>query len=355
MNIIKIIKFCFNVACFATAFGMTVLWVYRFHQDEDLCQVDMKQFDMLPEEEYPMLSFCFWDSILESKLNSFNLTTLENYLDIVTRKKSFNSFDKFDLNDISLDLADYHLDDAIKFRNGTLVERFHPPFLNDVPQVTHSELWNYGMIGYGKCFGLRSTYRNAAYATFGFNSSVLRDTTTDYGMFVAYFHLPNKFLIVGNSEKDTWPTLIENKAFDMSFRLQQFEILKNRNKRSGPCASDELNYDEAILNEHIEKVGCKAPNQKTKKKWKICESVEELIQASDIMELKPSKIACTSIATITYIYQEEKNPARNATWFGVNIYFPRTYKEISMVKAVDIQTAIGNAGGYIGLFLGNLI
>ena len=31
---------------------------------------------------------------------------------------------------------------------------------------------------------------------------------------------------------------------------------------------------------------------------------------------------------------------------------PYHIKEIVMVKAVDIQTAIGNAGGYIGLFLG---
>ena len=39
-------------------------------------------------------------------------------------------------------------------------------------------------------------------------------------------------------------------------------------------------------------------------------------------------------------------------WFHFSIRFPDRFEEIVMVQAVDIQTAVGNAGGYIGLFLG---
>ena len=354
MNIIKIIKFCFNVACFATAFGMTVLWVYRFHQDEDLCQVDMKQFDMLPEEEYPMLSFCFWDSILESKLKSFNLTTLESYLDIMTRKKSFGPFDKFDLNDISFDLADYYLNDAIEFRNGTSIERWSPPFLNEMPRVTHSEFWNFGEIGYGKCFGLRSSYKNAAYVTYGLNTSIFTLKKRDYKMFAVYTHLPNKFLVAGNSKKTTWPKRQNGTYLQLEFQLHQIEIIKRRNKPSSPCVSDKFNYDEGVVNDQVEKVGCKAPNQKTNEKRKTCDSLEKLINVSSIIEVKNSKIACTSTGTISFTYNEYYDDMYDPNRLDINIYFPGIYKEISMVKAVDIQTAIGNAGGYIGLFLGNM-
>ena len=31
-----------------------------------------------------------------------------------------------------------------------------------------------------------------------------------------------------------------------------------------------------------------------------------------------------------------------------------SYKEIKQVRAYDIQSLIGNAGGYLGLFLGNI-
>ena len=44
---------------------------------------------------------------------------------------------------------------------------------------------------------------------------------------------------------------------------------------------------------------------------------------------------------------------KGTDWFRVNIMFPERFKEIGMVKAVDIHSAIGNSGGYIGLFLGN--
>ena len=43
----------------------------------------------------------------------------------------------------------------------------------------------------------------------------------------------------------------------------------------------------------------------------------------------------------------------SGNYFVVYIYYPdNTYKEIQMVKAFDIETLIGNGGGYLGLFLG---
>ena len=41
--------------------------------------------------------------------------------------------------------------------------------------------------------------------------------------------------------------------------------------------------------------------------------------------------------------------------FHIMIVYPHQYKEIVMVRAVDNETVIANAGGYIGLFLGKEI
>ena len=49
---------------------------------------------------------------------------------------------------------------------------------------------------------------------------------------------------------------------------------------------------------------------------------------------------------------EEDYDWKGSDWFHIYIMHPHHIKEIVMVKAVTIQTAIGNAGGYIGLFLG---
>ena len=42
----------------------------------------------------------------------------------------------------------------------------------------------------------------------------------------------------------------------------------------------------------------------------------------------------------------------DSDFFHIMIVYPHQYKEIVMVRAVDIETVIANAGGYIGLFLG---
>ena len=141
----------------------------------------------------------------------------------------------------------------------------------------------------------------------------------------------------------------------MNFVLQGIEILKKRDKTAEPCLPDGVNYDEIILNDHLGKVGCRAPYQKTIENWKICESREKFRAASyDAMRFKFSKMACTSAATITFIYEEKDYDLMGSDLFHVYTLFPNQYKEIVMVRAVDIQTAIGNAGGYIGLLLGNV-
>ena len=119
--------------------------------------------------------------------------------------------------------------------------------------------------------------------------------------------------------------------------------------------SDMLNYDTIVLEEHLEKIGCKAPYQKTISGVKTCQSREKMKGVNlDAMGRRHSRTACTSAATITFTYEEIDRDMDALDSFWVCIIFPDTFKEIVMVKAVDIQTAIGNAGGYIGILLGNV-
>ena len=65
------------------------------------------------------------------------------------------------------------------------------------------------------------------------------------------------------------------------------------------------------------------------------------------------KKACTSASIITFTYDENDNAQKDT--FVVYIAYPSHYKEVVMVQTVDLQTAIGAAGGYIGLFVGKII
>ena len=74
--------------------------------------------------------------------------------------------------------------------------------------------------------------------------------------------------------------------------------------------------------------------------------------SSDFIGKKKSIKACTTMSTITFAYQENNVDLNGSDWFHLKIHYPDQYKEIVMIRAVDIETVIANAGGYIGLFLG---
>merc|ERR1712126_114498 len=48
-----------------------------------------------------------------------------------------------------------------------------------------------------------------------------------------------------------------------------------------------------------------------------------------------------------------KTGRKESSWFRINLYFPETsFQEISQTQAYDIESFVGDAGGYLGLFLG---
>ena len=70
---------------------------------------------------------------------------------------------------------------------------------------------------------------------------------------------------------------------------------------------------------------------------------------------------CQAIEKITYQYEEveikesedDQLDHDDAPWFRiVLLFYAQTYKEISQVKAFDMEMLVGNVGGYLGLFLG---
>ena len=347
-----IIRYIFNFVCFSIAFGMTVFWLYKFWKDEDLVQMDVKPMDTFPKGQFVELSFCFYDAIIESKFKEFNDSlTKQKFLDSLNGDEYFNGIEKIDVDSVTLNLTDFLLYDSIIFRNGSQMNGTYPNFSNAVPQVTYLSMDQYHLI---KCFGLKSNYKNAKTATSVFNSSLFPNGNRSSSLLVASFHLSNRLLIVEpNSEKHKWPKRKEKKEHSMAFNLQQIEILKRRSKSSYPCISDDAKYDEIVINDHLDKVGCKALYQKTNKKLDVCESKEKLREAISFpFEQITQTMSCTSAATISFTFEEHETEVWGADLFSVNILFPMHFKEITMVKAIDFHAAIGNSGGYIGLFMG---
>ena len=65
-------------------------------------------------------------------------------------------------------------------------------------------------------------------------------------------------------------------------------------------------------------------------------------------------LPCHSIESLTYDYTETKGISHHKpSRFMVLVHFPNLkYRQIAHVQEYDIESLVGNIGGYIGLFLG---
>ena len=66
---------------------------------------------------------------------------------------------------------------------------------------------------------------------------------------------------------------------------------------------------------------------------------------------------CQVVEKLQYTYEEldeeTSNENNSNSWFDITLHFPgMSYKEIIQVQAFDIESMVGNMGGYIGLFVG---
>ena len=148
------------------------------------------------------------------------------------------------------------------------------------------------------------------------------------------------------------------KEYSMDFIIKEVKILKRRDKRTETCMQDFAKYDIHLLNSHLETIGCKARYQKTKRNFSICSLKENMKHA--VMDISRKRgnsdfltPPCTSMEDIRYTFVEYDVDWEGSDWFWIGINFPDTFMEIVQVRAVDVQTVIGNAGGYVGLFIGN--
>ena len=89
-----------------------------------------------------------------------------------------------------------------------------------------------------------------------------------------------------------------------------------------------------------------------------CNTQEKLKDAM-VMDLSDaadeSTPPCLSVGHFGFITSGAYRPdmvSKGPNYSWLNLTPPKKIKVINQVKAVDIQTVIGNAGGYVGLFLG---
>ena len=239
----------FSIACFLSTFVMTIYWCFKYWKDEDLCVVDYKPFDnsQAQEEVYPILSLCFSNVIIEHKLHEYNDTfTPEKYTRYLRGDAFYEGMEKVHFENVTLHLVDFILGDFIWYKDASEKVIENPSI---IPQITYSGFFNHLFLN--KCFGVKMIEDGISQRFFGFNMSIFPNEARPDFFFSVHLHMKGKFILSENTRKDTWPK--GKNITTMRFNLNQMEMIKRRNKRHEACVSDQLNYDEQILTEHLKK------------------------------------------------------------------------------------------------------
>ena len=146
----------------------------------------------------------------------------------------------------------------------------------------------------------------------------------------------------------------------MKFYIFGLEVMQKRNTRKTPCNEYRTIDDHEIRRRMIKDIGCIPPY------WthaqKICSNQTQLEQYFQ-MNITRFTVPCRRMTQITFLYSEyvsdyyhsrlENLQHQSQDVFFVSMMFPDSrYKQIEMLREVNMQSLIGNAGGFVGICVG---
>merc|ERR1712020_376747 len=84
------------------------------------------------------------------------------------------------------------------------------------------------------------------------------------GSFVALYHYPNQTFSAYHSILRQWSKRDNISNYWLSFNIKGMTAVNNRYKvNQNNCIENWKNYDDIILKQHLDSVGCKTPDQPT--------------------------------------------------------------------------------------------
>jgi hypothetical protein len=372
----------FHVLCIFSTLALTGWCLYKYTLDEDVSLVGYVKFNDDKYKRYPAITLCFWNPFYNEKLKQYgpgiNTTTYSHFLQ---GRLWDDRMVSIDYDDVTVSLEDYTTEIGVQYGNFT-VGSWKDTFYQGTEPRERPGFYVSNRNGGSKCFSLTMPYVQGLpiiYFYTTINSNIFPDgkrhifpnfdgSNINTGGFTAYFHLPGQHFRAYYDKKYSWASR-ENKArnYDMSFTLKNIEVLNRRNKFFNRCNINWENDDNMVKEELIKSVGCNPPHWKVNSPLRICSKREEMgkFRWPTYHDLQKFPLPCNAIEKMQYDFEEvdrvssrhvskdfidEKN---NTSWFGINLFFPEpSFKEIKQAQSYDLESFVGNAGGYIGLFLG---
>ena len=331
---------------------MSFIWLNKFLMDEDLCLVDYKPFKADNEEiKLPDVSLCFLDPFIDERLKHLG-TNQAAYLNHLNGNRFNETLTNIDYRDVTIDLKEYFIGAHFTYSNGSYQS------FNDMDIHSNFNGFWYDPNLFMKCFLVTSNTieRKIKFLSLIFKLDLLPFWKKNgYNKVVAKPHHEFQFLL-----QDTYEFIgFEKKenGFTVGVFISKVEILRRRNTGKNICLTESTDWGKSVFQDQAHSVSCLAPYHESYKNFPNCYNETNFKRwqtwIGSVRESNSENLPCQTMPRIDFKVMHDIYSNNNDT-IQISIGYPDEFKIITQSRAVGIGALIGNIGGYIGLFLGNL-
>ena len=374
----SIVYYSYHTTCVFLTLAMTIYCVHKYLLDKDVSATGYESFNSNDDYIYPAITLCIDPHFSEIALNDIesgiNASFYKDFLDGFVWEDNLY---RIDYDNVTLRFEKYILGGYISSfwtSDGYYEYLFNPynykPF--SPPKSYGNSNWlNFAPRFYisfrdseEKCFTidipnkLRTKIHKVAILL---DASMLQSENNGkgYGLRIE-IHYPNQYHS-STMSKTSWKGLYAKNDFTIHFEIQNIIIVNLRNKRKRYCNENWKNDDFITKSKFLRKVGCRPPHWKEFSNQPNCSNKDQMYKFA-WMNLEQETRPCRKVQKVIYSYEELDfmKPdllmiprKENERLFKLSIDFDNSmFMDINHIRAFDIETLIGNAGGYLGLFTG---
>ena len=362
-SISTVLNRTFFFVCVIATILLTSYCLYQYIRDDDVSLISFKKYHKDRDSIYPAVSLCFSDYL--------NRTLFKN----VSNEEEYKDFLRGNIRDDGR-LSIIHYDDAVikidqfileiaqasynQENNTYLLSSYHPRIGGDQWIPTFYPSLN---IPEWKCWTFEVSYyvdQVVTYFSMILKSDIFRDSIRkEVGNFMMMLSYPGQ-VVGARVTKYTWKPMTYP-TYTMSFEIQNVIIFKHRKKQGYSCNQDWKNNDKLVTKHLSETIGCKPSFFNFSTSLPQCTNYTQYAKVAQQQGYQLTEQPCRQVEKVLYSYDEYRSDMNgtqfgaqeNTSMFKILVEFQgETFMEIEQARSYDVQNLVGNAGGYVGLFMG---
>ena len=379
-------KSLYHFICLVSTFGLFCYCVWKFIQDKSNALVDFRSFHNEKKDIYPSFTICFQSPVEipgslkggtygiynVSKLKKLHgIDDLKSYVDFLGGKFWNEPISVVNYDDVTINLEDYV--DAVGISLNTVnsaaeyvwhkhgVQYFNT---SNRPKISFP-FFNSLRHSMQKCFTIDFTPEIFAEIQ-GQKISLLTLLTTNLPFFDGYLryyiHYPGQLMRAVHLDMEFGESGIRSGHLDSKYLwVHNIEVIRRRDTFNTPCNKNSYKDEELITTTMLDQTKCKPPHWVDVDLPTCNDSISIMTfnintDFPDTNFLEPTLKPCDQVQTATFTIQEvarakQDSNLNSSASLGIAFNSP-VYREIQHTQDFNLESLVGNIGGYIGLFLG---